>query len=166
MKTTDYIRTSLETSKIFALSLLDDMKDAPLTQPTSKGGNHPLWILGHLTYSESNIINHIIQGNENPLIGWKEMFGSGREPTTDAAQYLPWDEVRTKFEAVREETLSFLDGLTDADLEKPSINCPPGREQLMGTIGGCFVMLSLHPTLHYGQVADARRMAGRERLFG
>ena len=165
MKTTDYIRTSIETSKMFTLSLLDDMKDAPLTQPTSKGGNHPLWILGHLTYAESNIISHIIQGNENPLIGWKEMFGSGREPTTDAAQYLPWDEVRSKFDAVRENTLSFLDGLTDADLGKPSKNCPHGREQIMGTIGGCLNMVALHPTLHYGQVADARRMAGRDRLF-
>lgn len=166
MKTTDYIRTSIEASKMFTLSLLDDMKDAPLTQPTSKGGNHPLWILGHLTYSESNIISHIIQGNENPLIGWKEMFGSGREPTTDAAQYLPWDEMRTKFGEVREKTMSFLDGLTDADLEKPSKKCPPGREQMMGTIGSCFVIVALHPTMHYGQVADARRMAGRDRLFG
>jgi hypothetical protein len=166
MKTTDYIRTSIEASKMFTLSLLDDMKDAPLTQPTSEGGNHPLWILGHLTYSESNIISHIIQGNENPLIGWKEMFGSGREPTTDAAQYLPWDEVRTKFDEVREKTMSFLDGRTDADLENPSKNCPPGREQMMGTIGSCFVVVALHPTMHYGQVADARRMAGRDRLFG
>ena len=166
MKTTDYIRTSIEASKMFTLSLLDDMKDAPLTQPTSKGGNHPLWILGHLTYSESNIISHIIQGNENPLIGWKEMFGSGREPTTDAALYLPWDEVRTKFDEVRERTMSFLDGLTDANLEKPSKNCPPGREKMMGTIGRCFVIVALHPTMHYGQVADARRMAGRDRLFG
>jgi hypothetical protein len=166
MKTTDYIRTSIEASKMFTLSQLDDMKDAPLTQPTSKGGNHPLWILGHLTYSESNIISHIIQGNENPLIGWKEMFGTGGEPTTDAVKYLPWDEVRTEFDEVREKTMSFLDGLTDADLENPSKNCPPGREQMMGTIGSCFVIVALHPTMHYGQVADARRMAGRDRLFG
>ena len=166
MKTTDFIRTSIDASKVFVLSLLDDMKDAPLTQPTSKGGNHPLWVLGHLTYSESNIISHIIQGDENPLIGWKEMFGSGREPTTDATQYIPWDEVRIKFDEVRENTISFLDGLSDADLEKPSKNCPPGREHLMGTIGACFAMVALHPAMHYGQVADARRMAGRDRVFG
>jgi hypothetical protein len=166
MKTIDYIRASIETSKMLTLSLLDDMQDAPLTQPTSKGGNHPLWILGHLTYSESNIISHIIQGDENPLIGWKEMFGSGREPTTDAAQYLPWDEVRSKFDEVREKTMSFLGGLTEADLGNPSKNCPPGREQMMGTIGSCFVVVALHPTMHYGQVADARRMAGRGTLFG
>jgi hypothetical protein len=37
---------------------------------------------------------------------------------------------------------------------------------LMGTVGGCLVIVALHPTLHYGQVADARRMAGRDTLFG
>jgi hypothetical protein len=165
MKTTDYIRSSIDASKMLVLSLLDDMEDAPLTQPTSKGGNHPLWVLGHLTYSESNIVSHIIQGNENPLIGWKEMFGSGREPTTDATQYIPWQEVRAKFDEVREKTISFLDGISDADLEQPSKNCPPGGK-LMSTIGGCLIIVALHPTMHYGQVADARRMAGRDRLLG
>jgi len=169
MKTTDYIRMGLETSKMFTLGLLDDMKDAPLTQPTSKGGNHPLWILGHLTYAEANIVNHIILGNENPLVGWKEMFGNtievSRGPVTEADYYLAWDEVRQKFDDVRAETMSTLDQLSDEDLDLPSKNCPPGREQLMGTVGGCFLILTLHPLMHYGQVADARRMAGRDPLF-
>ncbi len=166
MKTIDFIRMGLETSKNFALALIDDMSDAPLTQPTSKGGNHPLWILGHLTYAEANIINHIILGNENPLIGWKEMFGSSSEPTAEAGRYLGWDEVRSKFDEARVNTLSLLDGLSDDDLDQPSKNCPPGREQFIGTVGACFLVLTLHPMMHHGQVADARRMAGRKLLFG
>ena len=43
------------------LGLIDDMKDAPLQAPTSKGGNPPLWILGHWTYAESNILEHLIK---------------------------------------------------------------------------------------------------------
>ena len=166
MNTIDYIKMSLETSKNFTLGLIDDMKDAPLTQPTSKGGNHPLWILGHLAYSEANIVEHIILGNENPLIGWKEMFGSGGEPVAEADKYLPWDEVRQTFDEIRAQTLSHLDGLSDGDLDLPSKNCPPGREQFMGTVGQCYLILTLHPTMHHGQVADARRMAGRKPLFG
>jgi len=142
------------------------MKDAPLTQSTAKGGNHPLWILGHLTYAEANIVNHIIQGNENPQIGWKEMFGSGLEPTTAASDYLPWDEVRQKFDEVRTHTLSVLDGLSEEDLDAPSKNCPPEREALFGTVGQCFLVLTLHPMMHYGQVADARRSLGRKPLRG
>ena len=166
MKTIDYIKMGIETSNNMTLGLIDDMKDAPLTQPTSNGGNHPLWILGHLAYSEANIVNHLILGNENPLIGWKEMFGSSREPVTDADQYLPWDEVREKFDEVRAQTASFLDGLSEDDLDQQSKNCPPGRENFMGTIGKCLLILTLHPTMHRGQVADARRMAGRKPLFG
>ena len=65
MSTVKYLRHGLETSRMMILKLIDDMKDAPLQMPTSNGGNPPLWILGHLTYAESNIIEHIIKGNEN-----------------------------------------------------------------------------------------------------
>lgn len=166
MKTIDYIKMGIETSMNITIGLIDDMKDAPLTQPTSKGGNHPLWVLGHLAYSEANIVNHIILGNENPLIGWKEMFGSSSEPVAEADRYLPWDEVRQKFDEVRTHTSSVLESLSDDDLDQPSKNCPPGRENFMGTVGQCLLVLALHPAMHRGQVADARRMAGRKPLFG
>ncbi len=166
MKTIDYIRMSLETSKAFTFGLLDDMKDSPLTQPTATGGNHPLWILGHLTYAEANIVNHIILGKENPLIGWKEMFGAGREPTTEANDYLPWDEVRPKFDEVRTQTMSLLDGLSEEDLDAPSKNCPPERDAFFGKVGQCFLVLTLHPMMHYGQIADSRRVLGRKPLAG
>lgn len=166
MTTIDYIKMGLETSNMLTLGLIDDMQDAPLTQPTSNGGNHPLWILGHLAYSEANIVDHIILGNENPLIGWKEMFGSSSEPVAEAGHYLPWDEVRKHFVQVRDRTMSILDGMSDEDLDLPSKNCPPGREQLMGTVGGCFLVVTLHPTMHRGQIADARRRLGRPPLLG
>lgn len=165
MKIKDFIKAGLDASANLTLALIDDMKDAPLTQPTSKGGNHPLWILGHLAYAEANIVSHIIGGEENPLIGWKEMFGSSREPVADADKYLPWAEVRQKFDEVRARTLNLLEGLSEDDLDQPSKNCPPGREQMMGTIGACFLVLTLHPVMHRGQVADSRRMAGRKPLF-
>ena len=165
MKTIDFIKRGIETSRNFTLGLLDDMKDAPLTQPTSKGGNHPLWILGHLAYGEANIVNHIILGNENPLIKWKEMFGGGSEPVTEADKYLPWDEVRKKFDEIRAQTLNVLEGMSDADLDKPSKNCPPGREELLGKVGGCFLVLTLHPMMHRGQVADTRRAVERQPLM-
>ncbi len=165
MKTIDFIRTGLEASKALTLALIDDMKETPLAQPTSKGGNHPLWILGHLAYAEANMVNHVMLGNENPLIGWKERFGGGTEPVVEADHYLPWDEVRQKLDEVREQTLSVLEGMSDEDLSQPSKNCPSGREKFMGTVGGCFLVLMLHPTMHRGQVADARRIIDRKPLF-
>ncbi len=165
MKTKEFIKASLDASKNLTFGLIDDMKDAPLTHPTSKGGNHPLWVLGHIAYSEADIVSHIIGGEENPLIGWKDMFAGGTEPVAEAGKYLPWDDVREEFDKVRARTLDLLEGLSDEDLDQPAKNCPPGREQMFGTVGACFLVLALHPMMHRGQVADARRMDGRKPLF-
>jgi hypothetical protein len=80
MKTVEFIRKGLERSKRATMALLDDMKDQPLTFPTPKGGNHPLWVLGHLAYSEGEIIQQTMLGRPNPLARWKDLFRMGTEP--------------------------------------------------------------------------------------
>lgn len=166
MNATDFAKAALETSKTLVSGLITDMKDAPLTQPTKNGGNHPLWVLGHLAYSEANIVNDIMLGETNPLAEWKDVFGGGSTPVADASKYPPFDEVLAKFEEVRERTLTLLNGFTEEDLNKPARNCPPERQDFFGTIGQCLVILALHPAMHSGQVADARLAAGRKPLFG
>src|SRR5207248_5467326 len=52
MKTVEFIRMSLDMSAAMTMGLIDDMKDQPLTFPTPKGGNHPLWVMGHLAWVE------------------------------------------------------------------------------------------------------------------
>jgi len=165
MNAIDFAKHAMETSKHLVLTLIMDMKDAPLTQPTAKGGNHPLWILGHLVYSEANIISDILLGETNPLAEWSDIFGGGSEPVTDVSHYPPFDEVAAKYEEVRERTMTLLNCFTEADFDKPSKNCPEDREAFFGTAGKCFAVIALHPALHYGQVADARRTAGRQALI-
>ena len=114
MNALDYIRAGLNASAGLSLTLLDDMRDAPMQAPTAKGGNPPHWILGHLAYAESNVIEHIIRGNENPLIEWKGVFGAQQQPGADAQAYPAWDQVRAKFDEVRANTMAFVDGLTEA----------------------------------------------------
>lgn len=55
MNTIDFIKMSLESSKGWAMGLIGDMQDSPLTQPTSNGGNHPLWVIGHLARGKRSI---------------------------------------------------------------------------------------------------------------
>ena len=55
MKSMDIIRNTLNNCERGTFGLIEDMRDAPLTQPTSHGGNHPHWVLGHLTLVEGNI---------------------------------------------------------------------------------------------------------------
>jgi hypothetical protein len=166
MKTTAYVRLALERSARLTLALVEDMKDAPLTFPTSKGGNHPLWVLGHLALAEGKVIQEIVLGRPNPLAHWMELFGFGTQPVAEAARYPSFDQVLQAFREVRSNTLQVLDSLSDADLDLSSKAYPPEFKQFVGTVGQCFLQVSEHPAYHAGQVSDARRMAGRKPLFG
>ncbi len=165
MKTIDLLRYQIEMSKNLTASLLADMQDAPMAVPTSNGGNHPTWIAGHLAYSEANLIQHILLGNENPLLEWKSLFGIGSEPTADADSYPAFSDLLAKWDEVRVDTLQALDSLSDDDLDKPSANPPPGREAFFDTYAKVLSLVAQHPLMHRGQVADARRAVGREKLM-
>jgi len=167
MKATDYIRLSLEQTQGWVLPMFLDMKDAATTAPTPNGGNHPLWNLGHLAYSESLLINKYMLGNEtHPLTEWGEIFGAGKEPSANASDYPSFDAVVAGFEKTRARTLEVLDSLSDEDLDRPSKAAPEGAGDFFATYGRCFFAVTHHFTFHGGQVADARRAAGRKPLMG
>lgn len=163
--TIDLLRFQIELTKNMTAGLLVDMIDAPLAAPTPNGGNHPTWIAGHLAYSESNLIYHILGGDTNPLIEWKPLFGAGSQPSYEADVYPLLEDLLAKWDEVRVHTLDMLALYTDEDLDNPSINPPPGREDLFGTFGQVFSMVALHPLMHRGQISDARRAVGREVLI-
>jgi len=162
----DCIRAAFQTSNQLTLGLISDMKDVALTQPTDNGGNHPLWILGHLTYAEGQLIQSMMLGNDNPIAEWKDLFDGGTQPVLDAHHYPPFDDIMARFEQLRSETLSVLDGLDDAGLDTPSKNCPPDFAAFFGTYGLCMLNCSMHAMHHRGQVADARLKLGRAPLMG
>lgn len=87
------------------------------------------------------------------------------QPVAEAARYPSFDQLTSAFQEVRAGTLKALASLTDADLDQPSKACPPQRQAFCGTVGQCFLLLGFHSMFHRGQVADARRMAGRKPLF-
>jgi hypothetical protein len=164
MQTTVFIRSLLESSKAWALRLIQDMEDSPLTQPTPHGGNHPLWILGHIVCSESDLLDVFILGKPNRFPEWGGLFSMGSTPSTDASQYPSMEELLATFEAMRGATLSYLDTLSDADLDRPS-NAPEQFQPFFGTIGACFGAMCSHVSFHTGQVSVARRAAGRTPLM-
>ena len=165
MQSKDLIKMNLELCKGITLQLIEDMKDAPLTFPTPKGGNHPLWVLGHLAYGTGSIIREVMLGEANPLVEWKDMFSAAGEPVNDASEYPPFDEVMSKCHQIHEETVALLDSLSEEDLDTPSKNAPPEYKEFFGTYRQCFMMTANHYLMHRGQVADARRAAGRAPLL-
>lgn len=163
MKATDLIKLSLTNSKGWAQGLIADMQDAPLTQPTSRGGNHPLWVLGHITRAESDLLDGFILGKPNRFPEL-EQFSMGSAPSTNADDYPPMEELMGKFEGIRAATLAHLDSISDDDLDKPS-HAPEEFGPFFDTVGACFAAMTTHVAFHAGQVADARRAAGRDPLM-
>jgi len=165
MNAIDFIKMSLEMSKGWIYGLAEDMKDSPTTSPTPNGGNHPLWCVGHLVYSEGNLICKYVQGGENPVAEWEKIFAQGTEASEDASIYPSYEEVLEKFAQVRSRTMAILDTLTDADLEKSS-HAPEEIKEFFGTVGQCLAATIIHFGFHGGQIADARRAAGKPPLMG
>jgi uncharacterized damage-inducible protein DinB len=161
MKSTELIRFLLDSSKGWAMGLIDAIKDAPLTQPTANGGNHPLWLVGHLLHSESNLLDVFILGKENRFAEWDHLFRMGTTPTTNAEDYPTMDELLAKFAAMRAASLAHLDTLSEDDLDQPS-RAPEEFGAYFGTVGACFAAMSTHTAFHTGQIAVCRKAAGRE----
>ncbi len=165
MQSKQLLQMALQLNEQAVWPLLDDMASAPLIFPTSKGGNHPLWIAGHLAFSEGMLIWEFARGQANPLAEWKELFNAKTVPTADASKYPPYESVVQKLKDIRKQTLAYLETLSEEDLDKPAQGVPAPFRAFFGTVRQCFLMAAMHPMNHRGQLADARRAAGREPLF-
>ena len=164
MKAIDLIRWAMQLTDEGVRRLVEDMRDAPLTQPTSRGGNHPMWVMGHLAYLEGGL-RQVLLGEPNPVEHWAKLFASGTRPATDATAYPPFDEVLQTYRRLRAGTLKLLDDVGEAGLDRVPKAIPPGFEDGMKTFGHTFLLIALHQMVHYGQIADARRVAGHAPLM-
>lgn len=164
MQSIDLIRDNLTKSAGRVLLRVKEMQDHCMVFPTLNGGCHTLWILGHLAYIESLVIHDFLLAETNPLSDWQDIF-DGTEVSGDINQFPPFDKVLSTCYQVRESTITLLDSLTEEDLDKPSLNTPKGYEDTFGTYRLCFQYLADHWYMHRGQLADARRVAGLDRMW-
>ena len=158
MQTKDAIKFALTVSNGAVMSAIDKISDAPTTFPTSNGGCHPLWVLGHLTLVEG-MMPTALYGEKNPAEDWQKYFGEGTEPVRDTSAYPPFAEVKSRYLALRQRNLEILESLSEADLDKPTFAQPKGREREFATFGSSFLVIALHQAMHRGNVTDSIRAA-------
>jgi hypothetical protein len=166
MKPKDLIRFAMHLTDQGTTQLVADMRDAAMTKPVGNGtdGNHTLWCLGHLTYIEGGI-PRILFGEPNPVEHWAPLFATGTQPSSDASRYPSFDEVLAIYGDLRQRNLKLLDQLSDADLDRAPKDVPPGFENMMTSFGNTLLLVTLHNMVHYGEIAVARRAAGRKPLM-
>src|SRR5688500_11492675 len=113
MKAIDLIRWAMRMTDEATAAIVKDMRDAPMTQPTSRGGNHPRWVLAHLGGS-GGATPGVLSGEPTPLEHWTPLSASGARPTPDAEAYPPFDEVRATYRDLRAKNLRRLEEVGEA----------------------------------------------------
>jgi DinB superfamily len=162
MKAIDAIRITLKFSDM-SMKHLSEMKDAPLLRPGPWGGNHAMWIAGHLTVVEGRL-QQMLHGTPNPVHHWKSLFDWGSEPVDDLAAYPPFEEVLQTFLRLREQTHAFLDQVGEEGLDQPTKCQPPGFHGFE-TVGAAIQIIAGHAIGHMGGLTVVRAASGKQRLF-
>ena len=164
MQSIDLVRDNLKKSRDRVLLRIEDMREHCLVTPTSAGGCHTLWVLGHLAYIESLVVHTFLGGEVNPLSHWEETF-DGPDVSGDAAKFPPFDMALAECRRAREHTIALAESLTEDDLDRPGATVPHNFEDFFGTHRLCLQYLADHWYMHRGHLADCRRAAGVGRIW-
>ena len=164
MQSIELIRDNLTKSRDRVLTRVEEMREHAVVFPTPNGGCHTLWTLGHLAYIETLVIRSFMLGEAHPLAAWEETF-DGSETSAEIGRFPPFDDVLATCREVRAATIALLDSLSEADLDTTSANVPDGFMDTFGTYRQCLQYVADHWYMHRGQLADARRSAGLDRMW-
>ncbi len=143
----------------FDLLLADFKTPEQWTHQVCPGGNHALWIVGHLANSDNAIVGMIAPEKKVEGPAFTAKFRAGTQPTGNPSDYPPAEEVLAYWRERRQALASVVEGLTDADLEKPLPQGSPLAARLPDA-GGLVSFISFHEGMHAGQLTMARRALG------
>jgi uncharacterized damage-inducible protein DinB len=162
MKLAQHLSKSLRRNLGMLVMTLEDFSDNDLLVRPVDGANHANWQIGHLILAEHNMVS-AAGGKMPPLpAGFAEKYSRDTAKTDDASKFLKKDELLTVFQEVRAASASFAKDLSDENLEAQS---PEMVRPLAPTIADLMTLLSLHMTMHLGQIQVIRRKLGKPVLF-
>ena len=164
MQSVTLIRDNLTRSRDRVLARVEDMREHCVVFPTPRGGAHTLWVLGHLAYIEGLVVREFMLGDANPLAAWEAVF-DGVDVSGDITRFPPFDEVLATCREIRASTVAIVDSLSEDALDRVSRRPPADFEDTFGTYRLCLQYVADHWYMHRGQLADARRAAGLERMW-
>ncbi|TWT38532.1 DinB family protein [Blastopirellula retiformator] len=164
MRAVDLLRNSIELTETLTMPIFEDLRETPLAA-ASPGGNHALWIFGHLTFCEGLVARQYLLDVPNELDAWAPIFGPGSQPQEDPDYYPSWDEVATNFRPARDRTLAWLGTQQDDDLDSPCLSPPEGQSDIFKNRAVGLSILVSHWWNHRGQLCDIRKALGRKPIF-
>jgi hypothetical protein len=125
MPTLTLLRDLLRMTDEALTRITADLLDKPLQRPTARGGNHPLWIVGHIAFVEG-AIRTVITGEPNPVGGWESRFGMGSTPAEGAEGMPSMEDVLARAHALRAENMALLERIGEGGVGAGSGEHPAG----------------------------------------
>jgi hypothetical protein len=144
---------------------LADLSDADLLVRPAPKANHIAWQLGHLIKAErDHLTPQMIPGLAYPALppGFDEQHGKQAASQDPPRGFRTKDEYLNLFGQVREKTLAALEGLSDADLDKPTVG---PMAPYAPTLGALIQLQANHTLMHAGQFTVVRRLLNKPVLF-
>jgi hypothetical protein len=117
------------------------------------------WSVAHCTNQLDNFVNVTFQGRErNQFIADERFrFGSAGEPAD-------WSQVQAAVAEVRDAARPYLEGLTEAELERqlPYKGSMSFLRERGINVRYALIRIALHHYFHIGEIASARNSLGHE----
>ncbi len=159
MNANDAIKTTMSLSSMVLSSYFNDLTAAELLHRPGPGCNHLAWQLGHLIFSECDLLNSLVAGAAPELpAGFVKNHSKDMKDSNDPTNFCSKDEYAALFEKVRAATEKALAQQSAADFDKPA---PEKWREMFPTAGAIWCLIATHGMMHAGQFVPVRRALGK-----
>lgn len=163
MDAKEAIRSSANLSTLVLKTYVSDLEDVDLMIRPRSGCNHLAWQLGHLIWSEWQLLEQIVPGQKMDLpAGFGEAHTKETAASDDAASFFDKGTYLKLFDNVRAASQVALDDFPDPDLDLPA---PKEFLDFCPKKGDLFTLIAIHPMMHAGQFVIVRRRLGKPILM-
>lgn len=154
----DQIIALLRMGRKHTLTIADSVPKSHRFKQLATGKATPTWLLGHLARTVDRIVI-VWTLEQESILGDKlgQSFApahiGGIAPSTDPADYPPWDGIKLLYVQVMRAAIAGLGELSDADLDKPLPgDVPDDYRERFPTIGAALKLIIAHDAYHRGQM--------------
>jgi uncharacterized damage-inducible protein DinB len=154
------LRYLLESNHGAVRRLIDDVSDEESMFRGKDNLNHIRWHTGHIAYCANIVLR--LMGEEGAFPEpWEKLFGGGSEINDKPSAYPSMPELREKLYSIYDQTDKALDKISTDDLDR---EIEAGSDRKITPMNGALFFCA-HEFYHCGQIANLRKILGREPLF-
>lgn len=154
---------ALAFSRQALIALIDALPEDKILHQPCPEANHAMWILGHLACTDEFFMNKVDDRPFNKFEDWKGKFFMNSKPTTNAADYPPFAEVKEVLANNREAVISCFKKMDEAKLREP---LPDDLQSFAPSHAALIPTIAWHEGMHTGQLTVIRKSLGLAPVFG